>query len=441
MTKKVLTQSILSFCILVTGSCGIDYITDPEIQKFINNNKSINTNVIYGTDDRKDLYAVKNKTHKMYASSVAGLAKRSRVIKKSNGNYQISVNSYGKELQLCKSERFYNQYMTTRCSGALVGDDTILTAGHCITDMQDCNEASFIFDITKNWKEQKINYANFPADNVYFCKDIVYTVYEWLGLDFAVIKLDRKVKNRIPLQYRAIGTTQKGDGLFMIGKPSGLPTKVTDAGKVLSVGSKTFRTDLDAYGSNSGSPVFNNITGDIEGILVSGSLDFIYNKEKGCKESHICNYVQRNSQCRGEEVTRISRIRKYLPKNNDRTIASTSQAVNIPDYQSDGIESALNITNIIDFSKIIIHLDIEHSWSGDLSIQLQSPSGDEISIIKSNGLAGNNIKRSIGHNTDLQKRLKLLTNNSPNGKWRLKIQDDFSRNKGTLKQWAIELKK
>ena len=85
--------------------------------------------------------------------------------------------------------------------------------------------------------------------------------------DFALIQLDRKVTDRRILDYRRKGRISKGENLVVIGHPSGLPTKIADGAYVKSLKNKFFRANLDTYGGNSGSAVFNANTGVVEGIV------------------------------------------------------------------------------------------------------------------------------------------------------------------------------
>ena len=101
---------------------------------------------------------------------------------------------------------------------------------------------------------------------------------------------------------------QIGDPLVVIGHPAGLPLKVADGANVRSIGlsGQHFVANLDTYGGNSGSAVLNGVTGDVEGILVRGEMDFIY--QNGCRVSNRCL----NDSCRGEDVTLFERVIPYL---------------------------------------------------------------------------------------------------------------------------------
>ena len=63
---------------------------------------------------------------------------------------------------------------------------------------------------------------------------------------------------------------------------------------------------LDTYGGNSGSPVFNAATHEVEGILVRGETDFTSNGT--CNVSLVCP----TSGCRGEDVTRATEFAGLL---------------------------------------------------------------------------------------------------------------------------------
>ena len=66
-----------------------------------------------------------------------------------------------------------------------------------------------------------------------------------------------------------------------------------------------FSSNLDTFGGNSGSAVFNADTGEVEGILVRGEADYVNDRRRGCKVPNQCS----DGGCRGEEVTRITNIK------------------------------------------------------------------------------------------------------------------------------------
>src|SRR5690606_3208625 len=122
--------------------------------------------------------------------------------------------------------------------------------------------------------------------------------------DWALLQLDRKVTDRSPLTYRTSGKPNVQDPLVVIGHPTGVPTKIADGANVRSLKGTYFVANLDTFGGNSGSAVFNAETGVVEGILVRGTTDYVYDREQKCQVSNVCT----NSGCRGEDVTYITNI-------------------------------------------------------------------------------------------------------------------------------------
>jgi V8-like Glu-specific endopeptidase len=122
--------------------------------------------------------------------------------------------------------------------------------------------------------------------------------------DYAFIELDRKVNDRQPLKVRKTGKISKGASLVVIGHPTGLPTKIADGANVRTLQGKFFVANLDTFGGNSGSAVFNAETEEVEGILVRGETDYVYNSSLGCQVPNVCS----NDACRGEDVTYITNV-------------------------------------------------------------------------------------------------------------------------------------
>jgi V8-like Glu-specific endopeptidase len=148
---------------------------------------------------------------------------------------------------------------------------------------------------------------NHGKDTVYSCKKIIsQSLDRTTKDDFALIELDRKVKGRTPLKFRTSGKPSVGDELVVIGHPSGLPTKIADGAQVKTLEGTHFLANLDTYGGNSGSAVFNVATGEIEGILVRGATDYVVNGN--CRTSNRIG----NDEGEGEGVTYITNIKALM---------------------------------------------------------------------------------------------------------------------------------
>lgn len=262
----------------------------------------IQPKVIYGNDDRQDVYEVSDSSVRELADSTVAMIANSRLSADGRGNVTISNKSYGKDNHLCKDEPFYDQPTAAMCSGFLVGDDMLATAGHCIQD-RTCSQNSFVF----NYKMAGpgVIPSSVGEEDVYKCAKVIAREQLSNGQDYSLVKLDRPVKGHKPLTL-ATATPKVGDGLFVIGHPTGLPTKVAGGAKIRRVESSFIVANLDTYGGNSGSAVFSEDTHEVVGILVRGERDFT--TSGSCNRSYTCT----DSNCRGEDVTLISYISKSL---------------------------------------------------------------------------------------------------------------------------------
>ena len=193
------------------------------------------------------------------------------------------------------------------CSGFLVSSNILVTAGHCIKSDYDCSIYKWVFDFKVDHSEQSA--VTVPKSSVYSCKQIISQSLDSTTMDdYAVIELDREVQDRNPLPFRKTGKIEKGETVAVIGHPTGLPTKIADGASVRKLSEKFFIANLDTYGGNSGSAVFNMKTNLVEGILVRGENDYVYDRKEGCQVSNVCE----NGACRGEDVTYITNIKALI---------------------------------------------------------------------------------------------------------------------------------
>lgn len=256
--------------------------------------------VIYGIDNRVDTYACSDNMYVELAKSTAAMVPNQNLLATNDGRILLGGSSLERR-GICSSERFSKQLTAANCSGFLVGSNRLVTAGHCIKSIKDCKDFKWVFDYTVESEDQP--WAIVDRKAVYGCKKIVQTVLNNQD-DWALIELDRIAVERSPLQYRVLGKPRIGDNLVVIGHPSGLPQKIADGAKIRSLKEKYFTANLDTYGGNSGSAVFNADTGIIEGILVRGATDYVYDSNQGCR---VSNRLPQNGG-RGEDVTYITNI-------------------------------------------------------------------------------------------------------------------------------------
>lgn len=259
--------------------------------------------VIYGDDNRLDYYQLTDALWQSRADGTVALMRASN-LEDQGMVTRIRTTAYGVGNGLCVSEPFYEQETAAFCSGFLVTPDTIVTAGHCVRTQAACENTRFVFGFRV--EQAGVNKREVPTDQVFSCRTLVHSVANPSGEDFAVVQLDRSVTHTAPLSLQMSVRPPVGTGLVVIGHPVGLPVKIAGGASARSVGLEFMTANLDTYGGNSGSGVFNAQTGEVEGILVRGEMDFIY--KDGCRMSNKCD----DGMCRGEDVTLIERVLPFL---------------------------------------------------------------------------------------------------------------------------------
>lgn len=298
------------------------------VSVFVSTHSSAGPLVIYGEDDRIEVsqgdsfwknkarsVAVQVKASDLGVSKILGSRQLPSVTLRQKNT--IKDSSSGLEMGLCEGTRFADQANPGDCSGFLVAPDILITAGHCVHTESDCQDKKWVFDFVAD-REGKVN-LDISEDRIYSCKRIIRSMAtNEYGLDFSMIQLDRVALGRESLEVNIADKIGKKDPLAMIGSPLGLPLKIATNGSVRDDGSVTqFYTTLDSFLGNSGSPVFNQRTGKVEGILVSGEEDFRINTEKMCIEVNICQ----EDDCLGEGVSRMSSIPEMALRETMQTIA------------------------------------------------------------------------------------------------------------------------
>lgn len=271
---------------------------------------NITPRVIYGDDNRADVYGVERIDIRGVAASTVALISKDHLRDNLENGFDLKGNNFGRERRLCSEEPFYNQPTLASCSGALVGEDLVMTAGHCVTSIRDCERYYFVFDYKMENAQKTPKQLGY--DDAYSCKSIVERHFSEAG-DYALIRLNRPVKGRQPLKMQT-HPVQSGDEVYVIGHPAGLPTKVADGASVRSVEGAKFLANLDTFAGNSGSAVFNAKTNEIVGILVDGEEDFEFDRKRKCNVSYRCD----DGDCTGEVVTGIEFIIKAIERAGSR---------------------------------------------------------------------------------------------------------------------------
>lgn len=266
--------------------------------------ESVTGMVVYGDDSRRDIHEVKRADWAALADSTVALFRSKNI----HRGQLLGASLRDGFPELCSTERFLDQPSMASCSGVLVAPNLVLTAAHCVRGMVDCFFTKVVFGY--RYESASSDPTHRPHEDIYSCRTIVERQFSESGPDFTLFKLDRPVHHHAPVKLNLGAHVRKGDELFVIGHPLGLPAKLADGAKVRRVVEQAgfFVANLDTFGGNSGSPVFNARTNELEGIIVRGEDDF--DRHGRCLTARFC----KERSCRGEDVVFSSVIAPYIGK-------------------------------------------------------------------------------------------------------------------------------
>lgn len=264
---------------------------------------------IIGDDDRIE-YCEAAPAVKEMADAVAAL-----VLKKAPQGVQGDP-----PIPLCPGERFYGQPALAFCTGFLVGEDLVATAGHCIKK-DGCANTRFVFGFAVK-EPGEIPAGLGPESDAYDCKEVIVSRFTPKSRDddMALVRLDRPVRGRKPLPLNTSGVlAAEGAPVITIGHFLGVPLKISLNGYVrksvslpAEYSQTWFATSLDTFPGNSGGPVINPATGLVEGINVrSGGRTFPHFDvtPEGCRVAKV--YPAGEEW--GPEANNIARLLPFLP--------------------------------------------------------------------------------------------------------------------------------
>jgi V8-like Glu-specific endopeptidase len=288
--------------------------TDALVKTLIHKTRQIEENRkrgIWYEDHRMDSFGITDERVKRNINCVAAIVFEKDLIDEKNGISTLKVKNYGKSFNLYEGEAFREQPVTAGrvCTGFLVKKNVIATAGHCV-----CKDTLADLRIVFGYKmsDPYTPVTKVANENIYKVVKIIHKVLnrEVNRSDWALVQLDREVEEQegLTLSEDEIACDQP---VYVIGHPAGLPLKYAPGAKVRGFKENFFSADLDTYMGSSGSPVFNDKTHEVIGIVVHGDTRDFRWTGKGWA-SIIYSNPDRTSK--GPQCTRVSQFKDIVDK-------------------------------------------------------------------------------------------------------------------------------
>ena len=258
-----------------------------------------------GLDRRRDFWEIQDPTQLAVTNSVVALVAPTHYAENADGLH-LTGPSLGEFKHLCSDQVYFDQPVAAFCSGFVVGPDLIVTAGHCVESPVALPGIRIVFGYRRTRTARKFQIqTDIPKRDVYKISQIVEKKRNDNGSDYALVKVDRKIRDHLPLPLDFDDPVVENDELYAIGFPTGLPMKLADQAFVRSVSPDGyFVSNLDTFSGNSGSPVLRAHSLEVVGILVRGGTDYTAKRDY-CQVAFVCPEEQ---GCRGEDSTLVSAL-------------------------------------------------------------------------------------------------------------------------------------
>ena len=109
----------------------------------------------------------------------------------------------------------------------------------------------------------------------------------------------------------------------------------------------------------------------------------------------------------------------------------------IPDNRPEGVQTTLDIPASGRIVRMVVSIEIEHTYRGDLKVALQAPSGGAAVLHDRGGGSADDLIRS--YTTADTPGLTPFVGEEALGVWTLAVADLEGRDVGTLRRWALEI--
>ena len=122
----------------------------------------------------------------------------------------------------------------------------------------------------------------------------------------------------------------------------------------------------------------------------------------------------------------------------DRVIEEAAdRVVEIPDRNPAGVKSTIALSATSQVKDLVVYVDIDHSWIGDLQVDLIAPSGQSSRLHANEGRDQDAIKRAYDRTST--PTLDAMVGQEIQGDWNLRVRDLAHADVGRLNRWTLRI--
>jgi extracellular elastinolytic metalloproteinase len=109
----------------------------------------------------------------------------------------------------------------------------------------------------------------------------------------------------------------------------------------------------------------------------------------------------------------------------------------IPDNTASGVTSVIEVEQGGAVERLVVSLDIQHSYIGDLVVRLSPPGAPAVTLHNRTGGSANDLVRD--YDSDQDQGLASVKGSDARGAWTLHVSDRARLDTGTLRAWGLRL--
>jgi cysteine-rich repeat protein len=108
--------------------------------------------------------------------------------------------------------------------------------------------------------------------------------------------------------------------------------------------------------------------------------------------------------------------------------------INIPDNNQTGVTSTIAVPAGVNSNKVTVSIDIDHTFRGDLVVDLTAPNGRVVTL---SNRAGGSADDIVINNFDITSQ--VTPGSSATGNWRLRVRDLAAIDTGRILSWTLKI--
>ncbi len=157
-----------------------------------------------------------------------------------------------------------------------------------------------------------------------------------------------------------------------------------------------------------------------------------------CNTTYYYVVQASNGTCASGNSAQVSATTSACPIGGNQVLTSSATpALAIPDNNTTGITSTINVAASQTITSVSVTVGITHTYQGDLEVALIGPDNTTVLLHNRTGAGADNINTTYNITTRSAQALSAFTGKNTSGAWKLRVRDLGAADTGTLNSWKI----